>query len=156
MQLLTLTKFSGLWQTRLRTCLRGWTKNIGQNQRCIYLNWHGQQLMYTSSKAQLMSMPFGRQQLSMQPSFLAEYFNFQSLCCSSLDFLDTVSQLSNWFLKYLFQKYIFEHKVAFMQFTTFVYCKQHALKSITLLLLNARLLLLNRQKTPDLLYSAQF
>lgn len=29
-----------------------------------------------------------------------------------------------------------------MQFTIFMYCKQHALQSITLLLLNARLLLL--------------
>lgn len=69
MQLLTLTKFSGLWQTRLRTCSRGWTENAGQNQRCIYFNWQRQQLTHNSSRAQLTKMPFEGHQLSMQPLF---------------------------------------------------------------------------------------
>lgn len=104
MQLLTLTKFSGLWQTGLRTCSRGWAENTGQNQRCIYLNWQRQQLMHNSSRVQLTKMPFGRQQLTMQPRFPAEYFSFQSLFCFSLVLLVTIRQLSNWFLKYLLQK----------------------------------------------------
>lgn len=79
MQLLTLTKFSGLWQTRLRTCFRGWTENTGQNQRCIYFNWQRQQLMHNSNRAQLTKMPSGGQQLSMQPRFPTEYFSFQLL-----------------------------------------------------------------------------
>lgn len=73
MQLLTLTKFSGLWQTGLRTCSRGWPENTGQNQRWIYFNWQRQQLMHNSSRAQLTKMPFGEQQLSLQPRFPAEY-----------------------------------------------------------------------------------
>lgn len=150
-QLLTLTKFSGLWQTRLRICFRGWAENTGQNQRCIYSNWHGRELIDNSSKAQLMN----KQQLSMQPSLPAEYFSFQSLCCFNLVFLVTVSQLSNSLMKCLFQKQILEYKATFMQFTIFVYCKLHALKPITLLL-NARLFVFKRQKIPKLLYSAQF
>lgn len=104
MQLLTLTKFSGLWQTGLRTCSRGWPENTGQNQRWFYFNWQRQQLMHNSSRAQLTKMPFGEQQLSMQLCFPAEYFGSQSLFCFSLVLLVTIRQLSNWFLKYLLQK----------------------------------------------------
>lgn len=60
--------------------------------------------MHNSSRVQLTKMPFGRQQLTMQPRFPAEYFSFQSLFCFSLVLLVTIRQLSNWFLKYLLQK----------------------------------------------------
>lgn len=94
MQLLALTKFSGLWQTSIWTRLKGWTKNTDPNQRYADLNYHGQ-TTYNSSNAQLMSSPLWRLQCPMQPRFLAECFYFQSLCCSSLAVLVTCRQLGN-------------------------------------------------------------
>lgn len=78
-------------------------ERMGPNQRYIYLNWYGQ-TMYNNSNVPLRSTSFWRLQLSTQLSFLAEYFHFQSLCCSSLVLHVTCSQLSNLFLKYLFNK----------------------------------------------------